>query len=120
MDKVIVVERSHRGLMQRKPGDKAHTIIAKLHNERDTMDILRKTPDRSGWLHYNSNPIAIFLDHTANIAKAWAAFTDVRKMLRGRWCVRFGILFPARLHISHKNEEKEFLDTARNSHPSTD
>lgn len=94
-----------------------HVIIAKSHNEADTMDILRKTKDRGRWLHYNRNPIAIFPDYKANVVTARAAFTDVRKMLRGRWGVRLGILFPTRLRISHKHEEKEFLDAARNSHP---
>lgn len=86
-----------------------HVIIAKSHNEADTMDILRKTQDHGRWLPYNCNPIAIFPDYKANVVTARAAFTDVRKMFRGRWGVRFGILFPTRLRISHKHEEKELL-----------
>ena len=54
--------------------------------------------------------MAIFPDYTSSVAKARAAFTDVRKMLRGRRGVRYGFLYPARLRISYKNEEKEFLD----------
>lgn len=47
-----------------------------------------------------------------NVAKAQVAFTDIRKMLQGRSGVHFGILLPARLHISQNNEETEFLDAA--------
>lgn len=113
MDKDIRIERSHRSLTYRRPGDKPRVIIAKLHNDGDAMDILRKARDRGGQLNYNGNPIAIFPDYTANVAKARAAFTDVRKMLRGRQGVRYGILFPARFRISHNNEEKEFTDATK-------
>ncbi|KAJ4940325.1 hypothetical protein JOQ06_026633 [Pogonophryne albipinna] len=46
-------------------------------------------------------------------AKARAEFTDVRKMLRGRQGVRYGLLFPARMRISVGDEENEFLDPAK-------
>lgn len=107
MDKDVQIKCSHRSLTQRRPGDKPRVIIAKLH--KDAMDILRKACGRGGQLNYNGNPIAIFPDYTARVAKARAAFTDVRKMLRGRPGVRYGTLFPARFRISHNNEEKEFV-----------
>lgn len=113
MDKEVQIERAHRSLTQRKPGDKPRIIIAKLHNEGDAMDILRKARERGGQLRYNGNPIAIFPDYTAAVAKARAAFTDVRKMLRGKPGIRYGLLFPARLRISHNNEEKEFVDVSK-------
>lgn len=59
---------------------------------------------------YNGNRIAIFPDYTSTVAKARAAFTDVRKMLRGRRGVRYGLLYPARLRVLYKDEDKEFLD----------
>lgn len=113
LDKDVQIERSHRSLTQRRPGDKPRVIIAKLHNDGDSMDILRKACDRGGQLRHNGNPVAIFPDYTASVAKARAAFTDVRKMLRERSGVRYGILFPARLRISHNNEEKEFVDASK-------
>lgn len=39
-----------------KPENQFHVFIAKLHMEGHTMDILRKAQDRSGCLHYNSEP----------------------------------------------------------------
>lgn len=41
MDKEMRTERSHRSLIQRKPGDTPHAIIAKLHSDGNAMDILR-------------------------------------------------------------------------------
>ncbi|XP_038154320.1 uncharacterized protein LOC119791981 [Cyprinodon tularosa] len=110
MDKEGIVERSHRSLVQRGAGDKPRVIIARLHNEGDALAILRKARDRGGRLQFDGNTISVFPDYTVNVAKARAAFTDVRKMLRGRPGVRFGILYPARFRISYNNEEKEFLD----------
>lgn len=113
MDKEVTVERSHRSLTQRRPDGKPRVIIAKLHNDGDAMDVLRRARDRGGQLKYDGNPIAIFPDYTAGVAKARAAFTDVRKMLRGRQGVRYGILFPARLRITHNDVEREFVDAAK-------
>ena len=42
MDKEVMVERSHRSLVQRGAGDRSRVIIAKLHNEGDALTILRK------------------------------------------------------------------------------
>lgn len=113
MDKEVLIERSHRSLTQRRPDGKPRVIIAKLHNDGDAMDVLRRARDRGGQLKHGGNPIAIFPDYTAGVAKARAAFTDVRKMLRGRRGVRYGILYPARLRITHDGEEKEFVDAAK-------
>ncbi|GAA6107511.1 uncharacterized protein LOC124626348 [Tachysurus ichikawai] len=54
--------------------------------------------------------ITILPDYTASVAKARAAFTDVRSLLRNRQGVPYGLLFPARLRITHKEEDKEFAD----------
>lgn len=74
---------------------------------------LRGVCENCGRLTYNSHLIAIFSDYMAMVAKARAAFMDVRKMLQGRPGVGFGIFFPARLRISYNNEEKVFLDGAK-------
>ncbi|KAL1275018.1 hypothetical protein QQF64_027832 [Cirrhinus molitorella] len=107
MDREVKIDRSHRSLGPRKPGDKPCTIIAKLHYDGDCMEILRKARERAP-LSYNGNQITIFPDYTASVARARAAFGDVRRALRGRQGVRYGLLFPARLRISHDGEEREF------------
>lgn len=95
-----------------KPRDKPRAIIAKLHNDGDTTDILRRACNGRG---NNRSPIAILLNNATNVAKARTTFTNIRKMLRGRPEVRFGILFPARLRMSHGNNGKVFTDLQRNS-----
>lgn len=113
MDKEVRVERSHRSLTQRRLGDTPRVIITRLHNEGDAMDIMRKAQDRAGQLKFKGSPIAIFLDYTANVTKARAAFTEVRRMLRGRQGIHYGLLFPAKFRISHNNVEKEFVDATK-------
>ncbi|KAI4901813.1 hypothetical protein NFI96_008255 [Prochilodus magdalenae] len=110
MDRDVKVDRSHRCLIQWKPGDRPRVIIAKLHYDGDAAEILRRARDRAP-LSYNGKRISIYPDYTAT--KARASFTSVRKMLRGLQGVRYGLLYPARLRISYKNEEKEFLDVTK-------
>lgn len=71
------------------------------------MEILQKARERAP-PNYNGKQITIFPDYTASVARARAAFSDVRRVLRGRQGVRYGLLFPARLRITHDGEEKEF------------
>ncbi|KAK1892040.1 LINE-1 retrotransposable element ORF1 protein [Dissostichus eleginoides] len=95
LDRDIKIDHSHRSLMKWKPGDRPRVIIANMHNDGDAAEVLRRARDRAP-LNYNGKRIAIFPDYTNNVAKAKAAFTDVRKMLRGL-----------------RDEEKEFLDPAK-------
>ena len=62
LDREVLIQRSQRSLTQRRPRDKPRVIIAKLHNEGDALDILRKARDRGGQLNYKGNPITIFPD----------------------------------------------------------
>uniref|UniRef100_A0A8C5FZK1 L1 transposable element RRM domain-containing protein n=1 Tax=Gouania willdenowi TaxID=441366 RepID=A0A8C5FZK1_GOUWI len=112
LDREVCVERSHRSLVQWKPGEKPRAIIARLSSERDAVDILRRARSSGGKLVYKANPIAIFPDYTSSVVKARAAFTDVRKMLRNRPGVRYGIIFPAKFRVTHNNVEREFVDAA--------
>lgn len=58
----------------------------------------------------NGSRVDILPDYNPGVAKARAAFTDARKALR-RWkVVQYSLLFPARLQISYKDEDKEILD----------
>ncbi|KAI4877542.1 hypothetical protein NFI96_003159 [Prochilodus magdalenae] len=109
LEKDILVDRSHRGLTPRKPNGKPRVVIAKLHYYQDCVDVLRRARE-SGPLRYKGEPIAIFPDYTTKVAKARAAFNDVRNLLRGRHDVRYGIIFPARLRISFNGDVKEFLE----------
>lgn len=109
LDKEPLIDRSHRSLGPRKPDGRPRAIVAKLHYHQDCLEVLRRARTQ-GQLRFDGHPITIFPDFTASVAKARAAFTGVRKLLRDRPGVRYGILFPARLRISYKGENKEFLD----------
>ncbi|KAJ8349135.1 hypothetical protein SKAU_G00277240 [Synaphobranchus kaupii] len=58
----------------------------------------------------HGEPVAIYPDYMSSVAKARASFTDVRKLLRGQQGIRYGFFFPAKLRITHNNEDREFLD----------
>lgn len=80
LDKDILVDRSHRGLAPRKPNGKPWVIVAKLHYCQDCIEVLRRARE-GGPLRYKGDPVAIFPDYTTNVAKARAAFNNVRNLL---------------------------------------
>ncbi|CAK6983638.1 golgin subfamily A member 6-like protein 22, partial [Scomber scombrus] len=47
-------------------------------------------------------------DHTAKAAQACAAFSDVCRQLREIEGVRFGLLYPARFHITYGGQQRDF------------
>ena len=109
LDKEVIVDRSHRSLAPKRTDGRPRAIIAKLHYHQDCVQVLARARS-SAPLRFNGETIMIFPDYTASVAKARAAFTEVRKLLRNRQGVRYGILFPARFRISYKGEDKEFTD----------
>ncbi|CAL1609954.1 unnamed protein product [Knipowitschia caucasica] len=113
LDREVRVERSHRIGPVRNAGDRPRVIIARLNSEGDAEDILRRARSGGGQLRYRGSPIAVFPDYTTNVVQARAAFTEVRRMLRDKPGVRYGILFPARLRVTHNNVEKEFVDATK-------
>lgn len=109
LDRDVKVDRSHRIFGSSRDGDKPRVIIAKMHYDEDAVEILRKARDKAP-LFYNGQRVSIFPDYTANVAKARAAFSEVRSALRGRKDIRYGLLFPARLRITHNGNCREFVD----------
>ncbi|KAL1276508.1 hypothetical protein QQF64_036131 [Cirrhinus molitorella] len=109
LEKDVLVDRSHRSLAPRRSDGKPRAIVAKLRYYQDCVEVLNRARTRAP-LKFNGESISIFPDYTTGVAKARAAFTEVRKLLRNRQGVRFGILFPARLRISYDGKEKQFTD----------
>ena len=110
LDKEPLIDRAHRSLGPKKPGGKPRAIVAKLHYYQECAQILRRARIR-GQLRFNGESITIFPDYTTAVAKARAAFTEVRKLLRDREGVRYGILFQARLRVTFRGEDREFTDS---------
>lgn len=109
LDKEPLVDRSHRSPGQKKPGGRPRVIVAKLHYYQDCVDVLRRARTR-GPLHFKGTPITIAPDFTISVAKARAEFTGVRRLLRDRPGVRYGLLYPARLRVTHGEEDVMFVD----------
>lgn len=109
IDREILVDRSHRGLQPKQPGGKPRVIVAKLHYYRDCVEILRRARE-TGPLRFKGSTILIFPDYPPSVARARSAFNDVKKLLRGRDGVRYGILHPAKLRITYNGNEKDFCD----------
>ena len=108
LDKEPLVDRAHRSLMAKpKPGDRPRAIVAKLHYFRDCSDILRKARELQR-IKIRNMTISVFPDHTAKTVRARAAFNDVRRQLREIEGIRFGLLHPARLRITHGGVQKDF------------
>lgn len=80
LDKEILVDRSHRDLAPRRSNGKPQVMITKLHYYQECVNVLRQARER-GQLQYKGNPVAIFPDYTASIAKAGSTFNDVRNLL---------------------------------------
>ncbi len=62
-------------------------------------------------LTFQGQRIQILRDIPSEVVKHQAALTPVRKMLCDRPGVRFGLLYPAKLQVSHNRSEMFFADT---------
>ncbi len=111
MDKEVLTDRSHRTPQPKRSDGKPRAIIAKVHYYQDCVEILRWARE-AGPLQYNGATIFMLPDYPPSVARARSAFNEVRKLLRGQDNVRYGILHPARLRITHNGTEKLFQDAA--------
>lgn len=107
LDKEILVDRSHRGLQARGRDGKPRVIVAKIHYHQDCVDILSRARE-SGPLRWKGTEILIFPDYPPSVVQARSAYNEVRRLLRGRSGVKYGLLYPARLRITHNGTEKWF------------
>lgn len=109
LGKEPLLDRSHRTLQPApKPGDRPRAIVCRFHYHTDCVDILRRARERRQ-IKVGDRTISVFPDYTARVARARAAFNTVRQQLRGIEGVRYGLLHPARLRITYKGVEKDFV-----------
>lgn len=110
-----LVDRSHRTLQPKpKPGDRPRAIVCRLHYYGDCVDILRRARELRQ-IKVGDLTISVFPDHTAKIARARAAFNEVRRQLRGIDGARYGLFHPARLRITYNGVEKDFVSAEKAS-----
>lgn len=110
LEETPLIDRAHRALRKR-PGDAEppRHLIIKLHYCHTFEDIMRKAMG-TGDIIFRGQKIQIFRDLPPEVAKRRAAFTTVRKMLRGKPRIRYGLLYPAKLRLTHDGMEKFFID----------
>ncbi len=104
-----LLDRSHRTLQPKpKPGDRPRAIVCRFHYHSDCVDILCRARELRQ-IKIRDLTISVFPDHTAKIARARAAFNEVRRQLRGIDGARYGLMHPARLRITYNGVEKDFV-----------
>ncbi|XP_053487494.1 uncharacterized protein LOC128611752 isoform X1 [Ictalurus furcatus] len=72
-----------------KPGERPRAIVCRFHYHSDCVDILRRVRELQR-MKVRDLTILVFPDHTAKIARARAAFNEVRHQLRGIEGARLG------------------------------
>lgn len=108
LEKEPLLDRAHRTSQPKpRPGERPRAVIARLHYHVDCVDILRRARAQQR-TKIGDMVISVFPDHTARTARARAAFSDIRRQLREIPGIRFGLLYPARLRVTHNGAEKEF------------
>lgn len=107
----VKIDRAHRSLRPKpQPNERPRIIIAKVHNDRDVLDILRLSRQQAP-LYYHGKRVSIFPDYTAEVSAQRQAYTSVRKRLTeaGAKC---SLRFPAKLHVDYNNTTKMFASPA--------
>lgn len=105
-----VIDRAHRAL-RRRPGDNEppRHLILRVHYCHALESILQKVM-KSQNLTYRGQRIQVFRDFPPTVVKRRAAFTLARKLLRDQPGVKFGLLYPAKLRVTHNGKETTFTD----------
>ena len=113
LGKEPLLDRSHRTLQPKpKPGERPRPIVCRFHYYSDCVDILRRARELRQ-IKVADMTISVFPDYTAKIARARAAFNEVRRQLRGIDGARYGLVHPARLRITYNGVEKDFVSAER-------
>uniref|UniRef100_A0A3Q0R454 L1 transposable element RRM domain-containing protein n=1 Tax=Amphilophus citrinellus TaxID=61819 RepID=A0A3Q0R454_AMPCI len=103
----VKIDRAHRALRPKPPThERPRIIIARVHNVRDVMNILRLSRQQAPLL-YHGQRLSIFPDYTAEVSAQRQAFNTVRKKLveAGAKC---SMRFPAKLLVSLNDTVKTF------------
>ena len=107
LDKAPEVDRAHRSRRQ-KPGagDPPRAIIVRLHKYAEKEKILRWAKEKRSH-DWEGNTVRIYQDIGTELAKRRAGFNKAKAVLY-RHNIRFGMLYPAKLWVTHKSREYYF------------
>ncbi|KAJ8386010.1 hypothetical protein AAFF_G00178310 [Aldrovandia affinis] len=87
------------------------SFLARFHYFQEKEQVLRLARER-GRLEFQGRQVMIFPDFSAELNKRRAEYVEVKKLLREKEGVRYGLVYPARLRVSFQGQEKMF-DTRR-------
>lgn len=103
-----LVDRSHRIFQPNfKPGDRPRAIVCRLHYHSDCVEILRRARELQR-IKVGDKTLLVFPDYTQKVARARAAFNEVKRLLRGIEGAKYGLFHPAQLRITFQGSEKKF------------
>lgn len=103
-----LVDRSHRIFQPKfKHGDRPRAVVCRLHYHSDCVEILRRARELQR-IKVGDKTLSVFPDYTQKVAQARAAFTEVKRLLRGIEGAKYGLFHPAQLRITFQGSEKKF------------
>ncbi|KAG7504929.1 hypothetical protein JOB18_019734 [Solea senegalensis] len=110
LDKKLLIDRVHRTLRRSPdPREPPRPFLLRLHYYHVLEDILRKA-SAAKQLYFRGKRIQIFPDYPPTVAKRRALFNRARELLRDKPGVRYGLLYPARLLVTHNGTQASFTD----------
>ncbi|CAL1608535.1 unnamed protein product [Knipowitschia caucasica] len=105
-----MIDRAHRTLRQRpSPSEPPRPFVIRIHHYHVLEEILRKAATIKN-LQYQGKTIRIFPDYPPTVVKRRALFNRARQVLRNQPDVRYGLLYPARLLVTHNGSQLSFTD----------
>ena len=100
LDEMPGLDRAHRTLRAKpKEGEPPRPMVIRVTQFQVRNAILRHA-GRSAPLLHNGKRVHIFPDFTPTVAKRRAAFAQVKRELHACANVKFGLRYPATLHIT--------------------
>ncbi|XP_051977126.1 uncharacterized protein KIAA0930 homolog isoform X1 [Xyrauchen texanus] len=94
------IDRAHRSLAPKpRQGDRPRPFIVKFHRFLDKYAALRWAKEHKE-ISYQGHTIKIYEDFSVGVARKRATFNKVKSSLYKKG-IRFGMIYPARLRITH-------------------
>ncbi len=110
LDQKPLIDRCHCSLRQRPTdGQPPLPLIRRLHYYHAVEDILRKAADLKD-IRYQGQRIQLFPNYPPAVVRRRRELTQAREILRNKSGVRYGLLHPARLIITHSSQQRSFTD----------
>lgn len=114
----LIIERCHRlpgpKKLDRNGGTAPKALIMKFLNFKDKV-LVQEAARRKGKVLYKNYPVMFFPDLSAEVHKQRRRYDGVKQKLRAMG-VRYGIVFPARLRVSHGERTYMFENPSEAEH----